>query len=85
MRDPAVFHVILLSAAVHLNFINNNFTSADTVYHKLKAIQSVNEKLKKSPNEVSDDMLHVVMFMAMAEASSFQVLLSEYLLMQYIT
>jgi Fungal specific transcription factor domain len=84
MHDPALFHVILLSAAVHLNFVNNVFTSADVVYHRLKAIRSVNERLKTSPNAISNEMLHVVMFMAITEASFFQASSARYLLTSFI-
>jgi len=72
MGDSALFHIVLVSAAIHLNFVKNDFTSAEVVYHKLKAIQSVNERLRNSPIGVSDDMIHAVVFMAMTEASLLQ-------------
>jgi hypothetical protein len=69
MGDQALFHVVLLSAAIHVNFVNGIFTSPETAYHKLKTIQTVNEKLRHSPTAVSDHMIHAVLFMAMCEVS----------------
>ncbi|KAE9381931.1 hypothetical protein N431DRAFT_321297 [Stipitochalara longipes BDJ] len=72
LSDPALFHVILLCAAVHLNFVaKNNFTSAEIAYHKVKAIQSVNERLRHSPTAASDHIIHAVMLMALNEARDF--------------
>ncbi len=74
LNDPALFHVILLCAAVHLHFVNSHLLPIEVAYHKLKAIQSVNERLRDSPTAISDHTIHAVMLMVLSEASSSQAL-----------
>ncbi|KAE9373810.1 hypothetical protein N431DRAFT_338467 [Stipitochalara longipes BDJ] len=79
MRDQALFHVLLLTSALHLRYLTGNLnidktekdSSTEVISHKLTAIRKVNEKLRDPPTAISDEMIHAVTFMAMAESVDF--------------
>ena len=77
MRDQALFHVLLLTSALHLRYLTGNVNwdaigkdqSTEIISHKLTAIRKVNEKLRDPPSTISDEIIHTVTFMALAEVS----------------
>jgi len=77
MKDEALFHVLLLTSALHLRYLTENVEWDETekgqvteiISHKLAAIRKVNEKLRDPPSSISDGIIHAVTFMAMAEVS----------------
>jgi hypothetical protein len=81
MRDQALFHVLLLTSALHLCYLTGNVNwdetgkgpSTEIISHKLTAIRKVNEKLRDAPTTISDQVIHAVTFMAMAEVKSISI------------
>jgi hypothetical protein len=77
MRDQALFHVLLLTSALHLFYLTGNMNwdetekgpSTEIISHKLTAIRKVNEKLRHTPTEISDQVIHAVTFMAITEVN----------------
>jgi len=78
MKDEALFHVLLLTSALHLRYLTGNGNwdeigkdpSTEVISHKLTAIRKVNEKLRDPPAAISDEIIHAVTFMAMTEVNS---------------
>jgi hypothetical protein len=81
MRDQALFHVLLLTSALHLCYLTGNVNGDETgkgasteiISHKLTAIRKLNEKLRDPPRAISDQVIHAVTFMAMAEVNSISI------------
>lgn len=77
MGDQALFHVLLLTSALHLCYLTGNVNwnetgkvpSTEIISRKLTAIRQVNEKLRDSPTAISDQLIHAVTFMAMVEVN----------------
>jgi hypothetical protein len=88
MKDEALFHVLLLTSALHLRYLTENVEWDETekgqvteiISHKLAAIRKVNEKLRDPPSSISDEIIHAVTFMAMAEVSFISFYLDEIVL-----
>ncbi|KAH8800693.1 hypothetical protein F5884DRAFT_862619 [Xylogone sp. PMI_703] len=68
-QDAAFFHAILLRSALHANFLTGNGKALEPVFHKIKAIQLVNEKLQNPTERLSDLMILTVAFLAITECN----------------
>jgi hypothetical protein len=69
MKDAAFFHTILLRSAMHVNFLIGNIASLEHVFHKIRVIQLVNERLEIPTERLSDSTIMTIAFLAAAEVT----------------
>lgn len=67
MSDPALFHMHLLTAAIHYNFATKNSDIQELLFHQTKAIQLVNSQVIHQPNEIKDTLMAAVAYLAITE------------------
>jgi hypothetical protein len=78
LRDQALFHVLLLTSALHWCYLTGDVNKDETrkgasteiIVHKLAAIRKINEKLQDPLVNIPDNIIHAVTFLAMAEVKS---------------
>ena len=90
LKDEALFHVLLLTSALHLRYLTGDIKwdqigkdqSPEIISHKLTAIRKVNEKLQTPHASISDETIHAVTFMALAEVRCIRVYAAIFTLMK---
>jgi hypothetical protein len=69
INDSAFFHAILLRSAVHSNVLTGHARKLEDVFHRIRLIQLVNERLKMPVEKLSSSTIIAIAFLALAEGS----------------
>jgi hypothetical protein len=69
MEDPALFHTVLCTSAMYIDFLHRSEDSVPPQKHMLEAIKLINSRLEQpdAVECVSDSSIAAVAFMAKAE------------------
>lgn len=70
LGDAALFHMILLCSAIHIKFLSQSTDFEEDFFHKMKAIEVVNQRIQEQTEVNSDNVIRTVAFLAIAEVSS---------------
>jgi len=68
LEEDSLFHILLLASAAHINLQRGKYDSQDSIFHKFKALRSINEGLKHG--RCDDNFIHCICSLALESVSS---------------
>lgn len=66
VADPGLFHLGIIASAIHLGLMTKEYNRTELIFHKIRVIQLVNERLQQC-NQVTDSIILIVANLANVE------------------